>query len=238
MHSSSNPKCPVCGRVNRLQDQCSFCGANLSELASVGREEPEQGTASRSAGTLSERSEERGPASQTPSPSPHAEGPALSPRFAGFWIRTVAYLIDGFVLLLLMTLLIGVGIFGYVSGSGNDTMGSFSYTFYEANWGFMNIVGFVLNMAYFTFFLGTRGQTPGKMICGLKVVRTDGNPVTFLQAAVRTLGYYVNHFTLFLGFLWVAFDPRKQGLHDKIAGTYEIRLGLAEVRDWQPPLSG
>jgi uncharacterized RDD family membrane protein YckC len=54
---------------------------------------------------------------------------------------------------------------------------------------------------------------------------------------VRTLGYYLNHFTLCIGFLWVAVDPRKQGLHDKIAGTYEIRVGLAEIQDWQPPIS-
>jgi uncharacterized RDD family membrane protein YckC len=159
----------------------------------------------------------------------------LAPKFAGFWIRSLAYMIDGFVLLALLALLVGVGIFGYASGSRTGTMHSLAYTFYEANWNFMNIVAFALNMAYFTFFLGTRGQTPGKMVCGLKVVRLDGSPVGFAQAALRTLGYYLNHFTLCLGFLWVAFDSRKQGFHDKIAGTFEIRLGLAEIKDWQTP---
>jgi uncharacterized RDD family membrane protein YckC len=146
-------------------------------------------------------------------------------------------MVDGFLILLVVSLLVGVGVFGYVAGSETDTAGDVSFMFYDTNWNYMNLVVFVLNMAYFTFFLGTRGQTPGKMLCGLKVIRLDGSPVGYGQAAVRTLGYYLNHFTLCIGFLWVAFDPRKQGLHDKIAGTLEIRVGLAEVRDWQPPPS-
>jgi len=147
-------------------------------------------------------------------------------------------MIDGFIILVLMAILAGVGIFGYTSGTTTtDTFSSFSYTFQESNWNFMNVLVFALNMVYFTFFLGTKGQTPGKMICGLKVVQLDGSPVSFGRAAVRTLGYYLNHFTLCIGFLWVAIDRRKQGLHDKIAGTYEIRVGLAEIQDWQPPPS-
>jgi uncharacterized RDD family membrane protein YckC len=144
-------------------------------------------------------------------------------------------MVDGFLILILVSVLVGVGVFGYVSGSETDNVGDFSYMLYEGNWSFLNVAVFLLNMIYFTFFLGTRGQTPGKMICGLKVIRIDGSPVSYGQAAVRTLGYYLNHFTLCIGFLWVAIDPRKQGFHDKIAGTYEIRVGLAEVGQWQPP---
>jgi uncharacterized RDD family membrane protein YckC len=135
-----------------------------------------------------------------------------------------------------MAILAGVGILGYTSGTtSTDTFSSFWYAFNETNFSFLNVVIFVLYLVYFTFFLGTRGQTPGKMLCGLKVVRLDGSPVGFGRAAIRTLGYVLNQFTLYIGFLWVAIDPRKQGLHDKIAGTYEIRLGLAEIQDWQPP---
>jgi uncharacterized RDD family membrane protein YckC len=144
-------------------------------------------------------------------------------------------MVDGFLILILVGVLVGVGVFGYVSGSETDTVGDVSYMFYEGNWNLLNVAVFLLNMVYFTFFLGTRGQTPGKMLCGLKVIRLDGSPVSYGQAAVRTLGYYLNHFTLCIGFLWVAIDPRKQGFHDKIAGTYEIRVGLAEVGNWQAP---
>jgi uncharacterized RDD family membrane protein YckC len=147
----------------------------------------------------------------------------------------VAYTIDGFLIVILLSILIGVGLFGYTSGSGTDAVSSFSYTFEESAFSYLNLVVFVLYMAYYTFFLGTRGQTPGKMVCGLKVLRLDGGPVGFGQAAIRTLGYFLNHFTLYIGFLWVAIDPRKQGLHDKIAGTCEIRVGLAEIKDWETP---
>ncbi len=224
MQSQENLKCPVCGRPNRLQDQCTFCGANLQDVAPSSEESPSTTDAAPTTGP--------GPSY---GPSQPWEGPALTPKFAGFWIRAVAYTIDGFVIVLLLSMLIGIGLFGYSSGSGTDTMNSFTYSFDESVFSYLNLAVFALYMAYYTFFIGTRGQTLGKMICGLKVLRVDGGPVGFGQAAIRTLGYFLNHFTLYIGFLWVAIDPRKQGLHDKIAGTVEIRVGLAEVKDWQTP---
>jgi uncharacterized RDD family membrane protein YckC len=171
----------------------------------------------------------------SPGPAQPREGLALAPKFAGFWIRTVAYLIDGFLIQLIYALLLGVGFLGYTSGSDTDALSDFSQILFETNFSFLNILSTVIYLAYFTLFLGMRGQTPGKMICGLKVVRLDGSPLSYGQAAVRTVGYYLNLLTLCIGFLWVAFDPRKQGLHDKIAGTCEIHVGLAEIRDWQHP---
>jgi len=235
MTAPENITCPVCGRPNRNRDQCTFCGAGLQEAGSSQAERQVEGTLTRPEDHSHPRSGEMSRPPFPSQPTPHWEGPSFTPKFAGFWIRTVAYTIDGFVMLVILGVLVGVGVFGYVSGSETDALGGFSNMFFETNWNFMNVVVFFLNMAYFTYFLGTRGQTPGKMICGLKVIRLDGSPVSYGQAAVRTLGYYLNHLTLCIGFLWVAFDPRKQGLHDKIAGTYEIRIGLAEVREWQSP---
>jgi uncharacterized RDD family membrane protein YckC len=237
MQPPSNVTCPVCGRPNRTQDQCTFCGASLQDVSPPRQEAPVPEPHPSSAVPAPDGAGGTGQPPFSSGPTAPWDGTALTPKFAGFWIRTVAYVIDGFLILVLLAILAGVGIFGYTSGSATDTVSSFSHTFYESNWNFLNVAVFALNMAYFTFFLGTRGQTPGKMICGLKVVRLDGSPVSFGQAAVRTLGYYLNHFTLCIGFLWVAIDPRKQGLHDKIAGTYEIRVGLAEIQDWQPPPS-
>ncbi len=228
--------CPVCGRSNRAQDQCSFCGANLQAASpALPAEPPGSVPLPPPADPGSGPATGMGQPPWAAGPTSQWQGPALAPKYAGFWIRAVAYSLDGFILLILLFLFIGVGIFGYTSGSETDTLTGFSYAFYETHWNFLNLGGFILNMAYFTFFLGTRGQTPGKMICGLKVIRIDGNPIRFGQAALRTLGYYLNHFTLCIGFLWVAFDSRKQGLHDKIAGTVEIRVGLAEIQGWQPP---
>lgn len=235
MQPTKNVTCPVCGRPNMGNDQCTFCGASLQEAASPVAETHGTEAPPGPAGPDPHKTGDVGYPPSPAGPTQQWGGPSLTPKFAGFWIRTVAYVIDGFLILILLSVLVGVGVFGYVSGSGTNTVGDVSYMFYEGNWNLLNVAVFLLNMVYFTFFLATRGQTPGKMICGLKVIRFDGSPVSYGQAAVRTLGYYLNHFTLCIGFLWVAIDPRKQGFHDKIAGTCEIHVGLAEVSDWQTP---
>lgn len=236
MDPTKNITCPVCGRPNRRDDQCTFCGANLRGVASSPAEPPGHGPLPPSAGPGPQRTEGVGYPPSSPEADQRWEETVLTPKFAGFWIRTVAYLIDGFVILIVLTVLTGVGVFGYLSGSEKGAVDDVSSLFFNTNWNILNAVVFLLYMVYFTFFLGTRGQTPGKMICGLRVIRVDGRPVGFGQAALRTLGYYLNQLTLGIGFLWVAVDPRKQGLHDKIAGTLEIRVGPAEVRGWQPPI--
>ena len=69
-----------------------------------------------------------------------------------------------------------------------------------------------------------RQATPGKMVIHAKIVdaKTGGKPSTG-QLIGRYLAYYVSTIPLLLGFIWVAFDARKQGWHDKLAGTLVIR---------------
>ena len=69
-----------------------------------------------------------------------------------------------------------------------------------------------------------RQATPGKMAVSARIVdaKTGGKPTT-RQLIVRYLGYFVSTIPLGLGLLWVAFDPRKQGWHDKLAGTVVVR---------------
>jgi uncharacterized RDD family membrane protein YckC len=85
------------------------------------------------------------------------------------------------------------------------------------------VMSVMLNMVYFTYFHGTTGQTLGKKLLGLRVVRTTGEPMTIGTAFLRWVGYAISGAILYLGFIWVIFDSRKQGWHDKIAGTYVIR---------------
>ena len=70
-----------------------------------------------------------------------------------------------------------------------------------------------------------KGATPGKMVVSARIVdATDrGGPMTKGQAVLRYAGYFVSLLPLGLGYLWVAFDRRKQGWHDKIAGTVVVR---------------
>ena len=85
-------------------------------------------------------------------------------------------------------------------------------------------LGFLLALAYFAGMWTWKGTTVGGIVLGLKVVRLDGQPVTLVVALVRALAAAFSAFVLFLGFLWVAWDPDKQGWHDKIAGTVVVRM--------------
>ncbi len=75
---------------------------------------------------------------------------------------------------------------------------------------------------YFVYFFSTSGQTLGMTAMHIKVVRTDGQSLTWTTGILRYVGYILS-LPLFLGFIWVLFDPQKQGWHDKIASTVVIR---------------
>ena len=67
------------------------------------------------------------------------------------------------------------------------------------------------------------GATPGKIALALRIVDAkSGGPPKTLQLIVRFIAYAVSALPLYLGFLWAAVDRRKQGWHDKIAGTIVI----------------
>ena len=81
----------------------------------------------------------------------------------------------------------------------------------------------VLSFAYFPWFWARGGATPGMRMFRLRVVRDrDGGPVTGGQALLRLLGYVVNSFVLYIGFIWIFVDQRRRGWHDLIAGTVVI----------------
>lgn len=73
--------------------------------------------------------------------------------------------------------------------------------------------------AYFVVFWVLAGATPGKRILGLRVIRTSGQPISWWRAIVRYIGYWISALSLFLGFLWILLDTRRQGWHDKFADT-------------------
>jgi len=86
------------------------------------------------------------------------------------------------------------------------------------------VLSYVVPAIAIVLFWMYREATPGKMLIGARIVdaKTGGHPTT-KQLVIRYLGYYLSIFGFFLGFLWVAFDPRKQGWHDKLAGTVVVR---------------
>lgn len=83
---------------------------------------------------------------------------------------------------------------------------------------------------YFVLFTGIFGQTPGKFVAGIVVVDREGRTPGVAVAIPREMiGKFVSAIALGVGFLWVLYDPSRQGWHDKIAGTYVVRKADAGV---------
>jgi uncharacterized RDD family membrane protein YckC len=148
-------------------------------------------------------------------------------KYAGFWRRLVAYLIDSTIITIVFFVLFMIAmmafLFGSMSGNSSKWLADlmdptrvssiliFTWIFYAA-----------MTIAYFTYFHGTTGRTPGKMLLGLQVLSTNGTPISFGIAFLRAVGYLISGALFNIGFIWAAFDKRKQGWHDKIAGTVVI----------------
>jgi uncharacterized RDD family membrane protein YckC len=124
-------------------------------------------------------------------------------EYMGFWIRFGAAIIDGVILLIISSILSILARFTYGLGS---------------------MFGIFLPLLYYWLFTGLKGQTPGKMVLGIKVVNARGERPGLGVAAMREiLGKLISAIALCLGFLWIAWDREKQGWHDKIADTHVVK---------------
>ena len=91
-----------------------------------------------------------------------------------------------------------------------------------ASVGAAGLTGMLLIIGYGVISWSLNGQTIGDFLLGVRVVRTDGRRVSFGRAIARMFGSYVAGLALFIGFLWPLVDGRRQGWHDKIAGTVVV----------------
>lgn len=127
-------------------------------------------------------------------------------NYAGFWIQVAAYLIDS-VVLWIVNVVVSYIIFQ-------------SYSIYQSNLP-LSLVSIVIAATYFALMESSERQgTLGKMAVGIKVGNNHGDRITFANALGRYLGKFISGILLLIGFLMVAWDDRKQGLHDKFADTY------------------
>ena len=83
--------------------------------------------------------------------------------------------------------------------------------------------GLILLVLYTVGFWTWRGQTLGKIALRVRVVGVDGRPIGVGRAIVRYIGYLVSALVFLGGYLMIGLTRRKQGLHDKIAGTYVVK---------------
>jgi uncharacterized RDD family membrane protein YckC/cytoskeletal protein CcmA (bactofilin family) len=89
---------------------------------------------------------------------------------------------------------------------------------------FVPVLFMVALATYAAVLWKLRGATIGGIIFGIKIVRLDGRPSDWVTMIVRALACFLSLVVVGLGFFWIAFDPEKQGWHDKIAGTVAVRL--------------
>jgi uncharacterized RDD family membrane protein YckC len=84
------------------------------------------------------------------------------------------------------------------------------------------LIGVGVTIGYPVVFWVLLGQTPGKLLMGVRIARTNGQRLTIGRALLRYLGYWLSAIPLGLGFFWVLVDDQRQGWHDKLADTYVI----------------
>ena len=82
----------------------------------------------------------------------------------------------------------------------------------------------LIGLSYTVFFLGRFAATPGKMVCKLKVIRSDGAAITYPRAFGRHFAEMLSGLTLYIGYLMAAFDDEKRTLHDRICDTRVIKV--------------
>ena len=139
--------------------------------------------------------------------------PAEELEYVGFWLRLGAALIDS-VLILMITYPILYALYGreyFASPKLVAGAGDFILT---------HVFPAIAIIVFWIF----KSASPGKMAIRAKIVdaRTGLHPTTG-QLIGRYFAYYVSTIPFCLGFLWIAWDPRKQGWHDKLAGTVVVR---------------
>ncbi len=134
------------------------------------------------------------------------------PRYAGFWIRLGAAIVDTIILLVLT-----LPILFFVYGGDYWTSDKLLHGALDL------LLSYIFPIVAVVLFWIYKSATPGKMLTGTRIVDAKtGGRLGVGQCLVRYVGYFLASLPLFLGIFWIAFDKRKQGLHDKLAGTLVV----------------
>jgi uncharacterized RDD family membrane protein YckC len=154
---------------------------------------------------------------QSPPPPLAVPGPTgfvTQVNYGGFWIRVVAYIIDAVILAVIGGIILtalGVNISDPNVAQDSRAQGAQGFNF-------------LFSFIYFAGLWTVMGGSLGQRIFGMRVVdASTGAPIGFGKAALRWLGLLISFLLCFIGVIWVAFDGRKQGWMDKIAGTVVVR---------------
>lgn len=156
----------------------------------------------------------------------------MNTNYAGFWLRFVAFIIDGIIIgvlqaFIIVPILAAAG-FGFASGIQNGDMTEAEAIgmigTIMATMGTTIIISYAILILYFTFMESSKFQaTVGKIALGLIVTDLNGGKLDFTKALVRNLCKIISSMILYIGYIMAGFTDKKQGLHDMIAGTLVLK---------------
>jgi uncharacterized RDD family membrane protein YckC len=218
--------CPYCGKVLSERSKfCPSCGKATparQQPGAVAVDERAAPPASKpSPASVTDRARTRPVVARPASGATDGQRRFAPPTYAfigslesaGFGLRYGAWMFD------FLITLIAIMVFTFIvtAVSKQSVVGSNRDLFLVAG---LTLLLFLLN---FVVLAGTTGQTAGMRILGIYIVRESGKPFTIKHAAVRhLLGYPLSTAVFFLGFLWMLWDSRQQGWHDKLAHTIVV----------------
>jgi uncharacterized RDD family membrane protein YckC len=149
-------------------------------------------------------------------------------RYAGFWIRFLALIIDwiilgvvGTIITLPLRLVLGFSTASLAQSQDPQAV----MAMLPAMLGFFGLsalVNIALSVAYECYFVSKKGGTIGKLALGLQIIRLDGSRLSAGQAAGRYFARILSGIILYIGFIMAGLDPEKRALHDRICNTLVI----------------
>ena len=145
-----------------------------------------------------------------------------APKYAGFWIRFVAYLLDSIILGVIIGPIFFL-FFAPAAGFASFADDPEAIMVFAAGMSGFVMIELVVYLIYFAGMESSKYQaTLGKMAIGVIVTDENGDRVSFGRAAGRLFSKILSAMILYIGFIMAGFDSRKQALHDKIASTFVV----------------
>jgi uncharacterized RDD family membrane protein YckC len=149
--------------------------------------------------------------------------------YAGFWIRVVARLLDSLILgipfsVIFVIFATAAGVFSSTANSNDSNAQSGAALLFGGAFVLVYLLALAVTFGYWIYFWGKTGETIGMRLLRLRIIDANtGTPIGYGRAAIRLLMSFINTWACYLGWIWVAFDPRKQGWHDKVANSVVVR---------------
>lgn len=151
---------------------------------------------------------------------PNAESQPV--KYAGFWIRFVAALVDGIIVGIVLGAINAI-FFGAMIPADFSTTDPAVNPINPGYIGGFYLINIIVYWLYFALMESSEKQaTLGKMVVGVKVIDSNGERLTFGRATGRYFGKILSALILYIGYIMAGFDSRKQALHDKLADTFVV----------------